>query len=153
LVQDQQVEGVDAELAGALVEGVQGLVVAVVADPDLRLDEDLVTGEVRPVDRLADLALVQVRGSGVDVAVADLQSGCHGVPGLGGGGLEDAEAERGHRDAVVEFECFVHPHDATSGSAGEGGPVGTWLARSTINAAGSCSSTGARDPEARDDWT
>ena len=41
LVQDQQVDLVDAELAGALVEAVQGLVVAVVADPDLGLDEDL----------------------------------------------------------------------------------------------------------------
>jgi hypothetical protein len=35
LVEDQQVDLVDAELAGALVEGVQRLVVAVVADPDL----------------------------------------------------------------------------------------------------------------------
>jgi hypothetical protein len=35
LVQDQQVDLVDSELAGALVEAVQGLVVAVVADPDL----------------------------------------------------------------------------------------------------------------------
>ena len=41
LVQDQQVDLVDAELAGALVEGVQRLVVAVVGDPDLGLDEDL----------------------------------------------------------------------------------------------------------------
>ena len=45
LVQDEQVDLVDAELAGALVEAVQRLVVAVVADPDLGLDEDLV-----PVD-------------------------------------------------------------------------------------------------------
>ena len=34
LVQDQQVDLVDAELGGALVEAVQRLVVAVVADPD-----------------------------------------------------------------------------------------------------------------------
>jgi hypothetical protein len=41
LVQEQQVDHVDAELVCALVEGVQGGVVAVVADPDLGLDEDL----------------------------------------------------------------------------------------------------------------
>ena len=41
LVEDQQVDLLDAELAGALLEGVQRLVVAVVADPDLRLDEDV----------------------------------------------------------------------------------------------------------------
>jgi hypothetical protein len=38
-MQDQQVDPVDVELAGALVEGVQHLVVAVVTDPDLGLDE------------------------------------------------------------------------------------------------------------------
>jgi hypothetical protein len=41
LVEDQQVDLGDAELGRALVECVQGLVVAVVADPDLRLDEDV----------------------------------------------------------------------------------------------------------------
>ena len=41
LVQDQQVDLVDAELPGALLEGVQRLVVAVVADPDLGFQEDL----------------------------------------------------------------------------------------------------------------
>jgi hypothetical protein len=40
MVQDQQVYLLDAELAGALVEGMQRLVVPVVADPDLRLQED-----------------------------------------------------------------------------------------------------------------
>jgi hypothetical protein len=38
LVENQQVDLVDAKLAGALVEGVQGLVVPVVGDPDLGLD-------------------------------------------------------------------------------------------------------------------
>ncbi len=47
LVQDQQVDLVDAELAGRLLEAVQGLVVAVVADPDLRLHEHLATGPGR----------------------------------------------------------------------------------------------------------
>jgi hypothetical protein len=42
-VQDQQVDLVDAELAGALVEGVQRLVISVVADPDLGLQEDRCT--------------------------------------------------------------------------------------------------------------
>jgi hypothetical protein len=41
LVQDQQVDLVDPELAGAFFKAVQGLVVAVVADPDLGLQEDL----------------------------------------------------------------------------------------------------------------
>ena len=40
-MQDQQVDLVDPELSGALLEAVQRLVVAVVADPDLGLQEDL----------------------------------------------------------------------------------------------------------------
>ena len=40
-MQDQQVDPFDTELAGALVEAVQRLVVSVVADPDLGLQEDL----------------------------------------------------------------------------------------------------------------
>ena len=41
LVEDQQVDLVDAELAGALLEAVQSPVVSVVADPDLGLQEHL----------------------------------------------------------------------------------------------------------------
>ena len=41
LVQDQQVDLVDAELPGAFLEAVQRLVVSVVADPDLGLQKDL----------------------------------------------------------------------------------------------------------------
>ena len=37
LMQDQQVDPVDAELAGALLETVHRLVISVVADPDLGL--------------------------------------------------------------------------------------------------------------------
>ena len=70
LVQDQQVDAVDAELAGALVERVEGFVVAVVADPHLGLDEHLVAVDAGAADGLADLALVGVGGGGVDVAVA-----------------------------------------------------------------------------------
>jgi hypothetical protein len=60
LVQDQQVELLDAELAGRLVEGVQRGVVAVVGDPDLGFDEDLVASQPGAADRLADLPLVAV---------------------------------------------------------------------------------------------
>jgi hypothetical protein len=40
LVEDEQVDLVDAELAGAFLVAVEGLVVAVVADPDLGFEED-----------------------------------------------------------------------------------------------------------------
>ena len=75
LVQDQQVDLVDAELAGALVEGVQRLVISVVADPDLGLQEDRRATTLRRVHRFADLALVAVCGGRVDVAVAGAERG------------------------------------------------------------------------------
>ena len=102
LVQDQQVDLVDAELGGALLEAVQRLVVAVVADPDLGLDEDLVAGQAGAVDGLADLALVAVRRGGVDVPVAGRERRLDGCAGLVGRGLEDPEPEGGHLDAVVQ---------------------------------------------------
>jgi hypothetical protein len=58
-VQDQQVDLVDAELAGALVEGVQRLVISVVADPDLGLQEDRRTTTLRRADRLANRRVTQ----------------------------------------------------------------------------------------------
>jgi thioredoxin reductase (NADPH) len=60
LVQNEQVDLVDTELAGALVEGVQRLVVAVVADPDLALDEHVAAVDARAADSLCHLALVTV---------------------------------------------------------------------------------------------
>src|SRR4051812_49866195 len=50
LVQDQQVDLVDAELGRALVEGVERGVVAVIADPDLCFDEDLAAIKTRSAD-------------------------------------------------------------------------------------------------------
>src|SRR3954465_11152366 len=72
-MQEQQVELVDAQLAGALVERVQRGVEAVVADPDLRLEEDLVTGDAGATEAFADLTLIGVRGSRVYMTVAEAQ--------------------------------------------------------------------------------
>ena len=102
LVQDEQVDLVDTKLARALVEGVQRGVVAVVGDPGLRLDEDLVTAHAGPSDGLADLTLVSVDRGGVDVAVSGLQRGHHGIDRLLGWGLVDAEPDRRDVHAVVQ---------------------------------------------------
>jgi hypothetical protein len=110
LVQDQQVDLVDAELAGALAEGVQGLVVAVVTDPDLGLDEHVVSGQARVADGLADLAFVAVCGGGVDEPVAGRERRAHGLRGDVRRCLEHPEAERGHLNAVVQGQ--VHSHGA-----------------------------------------
>jgi hypothetical protein len=102
--QDEQVDLVGAQLAGALVEAVQGLVVAVVADPDLGFQEDLGPVDARGADRLADLAFVAVRRRGVDVPVTGRERRRHRGPGLIWWGLEDTEPDGGHFDAVVQRE-------------------------------------------------
>jgi hypothetical protein len=84
-MQDQKVDLVDAELTGAFLEGVQRLVVSVVADPDLGLQEDLRPVHGEAVDRLADLALVAVSRRGVDVPVPGAECAADGVSGLVGG--------------------------------------------------------------------
>jgi hypothetical protein len=73
LVQEQQVDLVDSELAGALLEAVQRLVVAIVADSDLRLQEDLVAVQAGTVHRFSDLALVAVGSGCVNLPVAGRQ--------------------------------------------------------------------------------
>jgi hypothetical protein len=88
----------------------------------------------RPADGLADFALVQVGGGRVDVAVPGAECRLDGGHGLVGRGLEDPEAEGGHRHAVVEFECVVHPLDARSGGANEGGPESPWFGRAWVPA-------------------
>jgi hypothetical protein len=112
LMQEQQVELIDAKLAGALLKRVQRGVVAVVADPDLRLKEHVIAGDARAADAFAHLLLVEVGRRGVDeaVAVAQCRLDCGG--GLLGRGLKDAQAEGGHRDAVVQRQgggrCRAH---------------------------------------------
>ena len=102
LVEDEQVDVVQAQLGRGLLPGVEGLLVAVVGDPDLRLDEDLLARDAGFRDGLAHLALIEVRGGGVDVAVADLEGLQHGGLGFFGGRLKDAEALGGHLEAVVQ---------------------------------------------------
>ena len=101
-MEDQQVNDVDAEFDGGLVEGVERLVVAVVADPDLGLDEHLVTGEPGATHGFTDLPLVAVGRRGVDVPVTDLEGREHGVDGLDRWRLEDAEADDGDLHTVVQ---------------------------------------------------
>src|SRR5439155_10790543 len=106
LVQEQQVDLVYAELAGALVEAVQRLVVAVVADPNLGLQEDVRAVQAGALYRFADLAFVSVACRRVDEAVAAFECRPDGVAGLVRGRLEDTETERGHLDTVVEANGF-----------------------------------------------
>ena len=120
LVQDEQVDLLDAQLAGALVEAVQGLVVAVVADPDLRLDDDVVAGHTGAADGVADLALVAVGGGSVDVAVARLQRSRDGGTGLLRRCLEDPQPDGGHLDLVVQLQSG-HVTDRRRGALREGG--------------------------------
>ena len=77
LVQEEQVETINAKLARALVEGVQRGVGTVVANPNLRFEEYVSAGDARPADvRVAfqpDQVLVEVTDEGVEPAVADNQ--------------------------------------------------------------------------------
>ena len=121
LVQDQQVQALDAELAHGLVEGVARGVVAVVAHPHLGLDHDLLARHARSADRLADLALVAVRRRGVDVPVAVGERRLDRCRGLVRFGLVDAESEGGHDEPVVERELRGGGHGGVLSSGASRG--------------------------------
>ena len=104
-MQDQQIDLVDTELAGALLEAVQRLVVAVVADPDLGLQEDLRAVQPRNAERFSDLPLVAVGSGGVNVSVASRERRLDRGSGLVSGCLEHAQTQRGQLDAVVQRHC------------------------------------------------
>jgi len=99
---NQQVDLVDTELGRAFLEAVKGLVVAVVADPDLGFNEDVIAGDAGAGESFADLLLVAVSGGSVDVPVAGRQGRVNSVAGLVRGGLKDTESDCRHFHAIVE---------------------------------------------------
>src|SRR3954452_9413963 len=101
-MQDQQVELVDTDLPGALLEPVQRGIVAVVADPDLRLDEDLLARNPGATDAFAALGLIRVRGGSVDEPVAGCDGGFDRRYRFGRWTLKDAEAKGRQLDAIVQ---------------------------------------------------
>jgi hypothetical protein len=102
LVDQVQVEVVEAQTLQRGVERLLGVFLAGVLHPQLRGDEQLLAGDAAGGDGAADGFLVAVGGGGVEVAVAGGQGAGDGLLGLLGGDLEDAEAEDRHLDAVVE---------------------------------------------------
>ena len=107
LVDEVQVEVVQAEALQGLVELALGGVLAGVLDPHLGGDEQLVARDAALGDRAADGFLVAVGGGGVDRPVAGGERVGDDLLGLLVGDLEDAEAEDRHLDAVVERDQTV----------------------------------------------
>ena len=107
-MQHQQVDLVDTELARALLKAVQRLVVAVVADPDLRLQEHLRAVKPGVAHRFSDLPLVAVGSRRVDMPVAASQCGLDCGSGLLRKGLEHSQTKSWHLDFVVQ-RGKLHP--------------------------------------------
>lgn len=120
-MQDEQINLLEAELRRSLLESVQCFVVSIVGDPNFGLDEDVRAVEAGTAQRLPDPLFVAVGSGSVDVAVSDLEGGLHCFGRFIGRGLEDAEADLGNGDAVVQREMWL---------CGSHGPV-LFLERST----------------------
>lgn len=65
-MQQEKVDVLEAEASEAALEADESFVVAVIAVPQLRGDEQLAAVDSRRADRLADFAFVVVRGGGID---------------------------------------------------------------------------------------
>jgi|RhiMetStandDraft_4_1073278.scaffolds.fasta_scaffold03621_5 hypothetical protein len=101
-MQDQQVDLVDSQLAGALAEAAQRLVIAVVADPNLGLQEHLRAIQPRTAHRFPNLPLVAVGSRCVNVPVAGRDRRCDRGPRLISGCLEHSQTQPGQLDTVVQ---------------------------------------------------
>lgn len=107
LVQKHEVDRVKPQFRDRLFHGPKSVVVLVVLHPDLRRDEDRLAREAALADRFADFPLVEVGGRRVDRAVADFERVQNAALRVFLRDLKDAEADRGHHDAVVETN-FLH---------------------------------------------
>ena len=114
-VDEIEVNLVDAKQARALVEGAQGLVIAMVGVPHLRGHEDVVAVKLAATQRLTDAALIVVEVRRVDVSVADLER-LHGrVDDDIVRHLPDAESDDGDGAAVVHLDERGEDHGDSLG--------------------------------------
>ena len=101
-MQEHQIDVVGVQLAQRLLDGGGGPLVGHVGHPDLGGDEDVLPRYAAGAHGGTHALLVAVGLGGVDEPVADLERLGHAAFGLFGRGLEDAVAEHGHLDAIVE---------------------------------------------------
>lgn len=102
LVDQVQVEVVEAEPPQRGVEGVTGGFLTGVLHPQFGRDEQFVSRDAARGDRPPDGLLVAVGGGGVQHSVAGGQGVENDLLGLLGGDLVDPEAEGRHRHTVVQ---------------------------------------------------
>lgn len=108
LVEQEEVDEVEAEAFQRGVDGAEGALVAVVLHPDFGLHEDRFAGEAALADGLADGALVEIGRGGVHHAVAAGERVKHHALGLVVvRDLEDAKAFLRHPHAIGQSQ-FVH---------------------------------------------
>src|SRR2546422_2531871 len=102
-VDQVQIDVVEGQLAATPFERSQRGLVSVVAVPELRCDENLVSWNSALPDRRADVPFVRVHFRGIDQATSDLQGGGDGRPCLlARRGLPHAEAQDRHLVSVVQ---------------------------------------------------
>src|SRR5208282_799717 len=104
LVDEVQVEVIEAEASQRGLERLPGGLLAVGLDKDLGGDEEFVAGYAAAADRPADCFFVLVALGGVEQPVAGVESVEYGLLGVFGRDLEDAVAEHRHLDAVAEAD-------------------------------------------------
>jgi hypothetical protein len=97
-------------------------IVAVVADPHLRLNEHLVAGDAGVTNAFTDFTLIEIGSGGIDEPIADRQGVRDGPHGFDGRALEHAEPEGGKFNAVVQRDGRrdrrgVCGHDCSSSRA------------------------------------
>lgn len=105
-MQQIQVEHVQPEFFHGGVKGAQRVVVAIILHPELGGDEYLAARQAAAFDGGAHGFFVEVGSGGVDVAVARLQRLADGALRIRRRNLENAKADDGHGDAVVQGDLF-----------------------------------------------
>ena len=104
LVQQHQVDIAAVKARERALQRGFGGFIAVVFHPDFAGDEDFFTRYAALFDALPHFAFIGISLGGVNVAIACFDGLRHSLRGFCGRNLEDAEAEDGDFDAVVQGE-------------------------------------------------
>jgi len=105
-VQQYQVEIIGTKLLQGHIDGLQRILIAIIANPDLGGEEQFLAIDAGILDALADFRLVEVRLCGVYMAVPGLDGLTHAALGIVLADLEDAVPDLRDFDAVDELHIF-----------------------------------------------
>ena len=105
-MQQHKIKIIGTELLQRHVNGFEGILIAVIADPYLGGQEQILTVDTGIFDALTDFRFVEVRLCGVDMTISGFDGFTHAARSVLFADLEDAVANLRNLNAIGKFQIF-----------------------------------------------